>query len=338
MAGDVIGVSTSPSAGRPVAALGESPYGSGPLWTRWWNLTLGDQPGNTVNLSQFHIQFSVDQGAFQSPWRMEATVINVPRQLALQITQQYTYVALAAGWQKVRRGVLFGGQVTYFEYGKLSPTETFLRIYAATADQATNQGFINQTLAAGYTSNDVVAAALKALAPYGVTAGYISPLLPNQSPRGRTLAGQPRDILRDLAQSENARAWIDGDKRLNVVKGGDTGYQPGVIQINQSNGLVMIPSQQPGQGITLRSLMNYQILPGMFVQLNQNDVNQVAGSSGGPNADISKQLDIGSIVPWSTGIFQVYTVRHTGDSRGNPWYTEVVTMPTNPEKVQMGVG
>jgi len=309
------------------------------LFGRMWDLTLStDQPGvptaTAINLSEFHIQFSVEMMAMQVPWRLTATVINPPDELANQIITQATKVSLYGGYLSAQYGHLFSGTCVYFEKGKTSPTETFLRIHGSTADVAYTQALINQNLQAGYTAQDVVDAVVGALGPYGVTQGTITALAQDKSPRGRTLYGMPREILRDLTQTAKATWWLDDGNRLNIMKEGEP--LPGApIQINILNGMTGIPTWELGRGIKVSCLLNYAVQPGRLIQINNEIVNQISrklpDDTGG---DISQTRGVLQTAPQDfNGIYLVWGVNHAGDNRGNEWHTHITTMPVlNPQE------
>ena len=101
----------------PPAPAPAAPVASPTLFGRRWYLSVSGQAksngglADVMNLSDFHIQFQVEQGQMMTPWRMEATIINVPLDLAAQVTAEYTDVTLWAGYQHARYGQLFAGQI-----------------------------------------------------------------------------------------------------------------------------------------------------------------------------------------------------------------------------------
>ena len=221
-----------------------------------WSLIVATAPddkgyGDTVSLSEFHVEFEVQTAQMMVPWKLVATIYNVPEELRAKITQEYVEVALFGGYQHARYGQLFDGQITYFEHGKLNATDTFLRIYASKADIPHNQIIVNKTLPAGTTGRDLVNAVSAIMTPYGVTPGYITALeamSDQKSARGRTIYGVPSEVLRDLTQTIDGSAFIDQYGKLNVL--GPDDHLPGdPIEINVANGMVGIPAQHIGAAI-----------------------------------------------------------------------------------------
>ena len=57
------------------------------------------QQGKSISLSDFRIVFEVEQNfTHLPPWKLIATIYNVPPKLVKQIVEQYTNVALTAGY------------------------------------------------------------------------------------------------------------------------------------------------------------------------------------------------------------------------------------------------
>jgi len=306
------------------------------LWMRAWSLVVANQD-TQVDLSDLHIIFTVSWNLNQTTKSLECRVFNLGRALSAKVSKEYTRVTLNAGYRKPSRqyGLIFDGQVAYYEYGKDSTTDTFLAIYANGNDQAINQATLNTTLPAGSTQDDVVKACTDSMAGYGVTRGYISPLPQQQSPRARTLFGMTRDILRDVAQSNGMTCHV-ADGKVNLVKQGE--YVPGnPIKLNSKTGMVSIPRQTMGAGIDVVSLLNPAIKPGTKITLNEADLVRVeiknplnpkspaGGIQGQGTAPVTS--DTGA-----DGDYKVVSVRHNGDNRSTPWFTEIQTEALLPQQ------
>jgi hypothetical protein len=374
------------------------------LWLRTWNLTIGqpsagittgganDRPaigvgsdtssttqgGGTLNLSDFRILFQYEMSATNGgPWHCIMTVYNVPDELARQIVDQYTTVALTAGYSlpqptqdssvtishdaqglpvgersdtqavtlpqgyKPGGSLLFSGPVVWYERGRENATDTFLRIYAQSNDRALNLSLVNTTLPAGHTQKDVAQACVDAMAkvqPRSFLGWLTSGLEDTKSPRSRTLYGMPRDVLRDVAQSHGAFCHIDDTGKVNILKPGDPPPTPAIV-INGTTGMIGIPKQNMDGGISVTTLLNPSIRPGTIVQINQGDVVQKQLSQSGQGlAQQIKDVEMQQIAMQraTDGLFQVWTVTHHGDTRGNPWYSDIITMATVPPAMKFG--
>lgn len=343
------------------------------------------QGGTEISFQDFHITFEVTQSQTQMPWTMIATVYNVPLDWVAKLTE-YSVVTLLAGYQNPQQSPktvtqsqaegtspvpraskrnppggsnLFEGTVIWIERGRESATDTYVRIFAANYDIEQNLAVINKNLPEGYTQEDVIKACIDAMndankennspnAP--VTLGQVTDKLSKaQATRGRTLYGQPSQILRDLAQTADAYCHIDYGGQLHIIAQDDSLPNP-VIVLNSQSGMVGIPHQNTDGSIAAVSLLNTSIKPGVLVQINEKDItrkmlsNAATQGEGGKFAETQSvilqqtafdpSLMDGSAAFTSDGYFTVWSVTHHGDTRGNPWYSEIVTMPIDQSKMK----
>ncbi|MBZ9939129.1 hypothetical protein LB518_22725 [Mesorhizobium sp. BR1-1-16] len=241
---------------------------------------------------------------------------NPSPQTAAKAREEYTKVVLQAGYEQ-NFGTIFEGKIIQMRYGRETPTDTYLAILATDNGQAHNYATVNKTLAAGHTFKDQVDACLEALKPFGVTAGFIADLPSVTMPRGAVLFGMVRDKMRDIAAATNT-SWAIQSGKLNVVK--NDSYHPGeAIVVNSRTGMIGMPVQTIG-GIEVKTLLNPQIQPGRRIKIDQSSIQQAAFSPQ-YTAEVSNSM-IPSIA--DDGIYKVLVVSHSGDTRGNPYYSDIV--------------
>ena len=386
-------------APTPAAA----PTASNKKWLRAWNLSVGTsgpglsengqavigvsntdaktmtQGGSALDLSDFRITFDVEKIASRMPWRMTATVYNVPKELSQRIADQYTNVTLIAGYQlpqpkpdaskplpspsneeianmppaatipqgyKPGGSVLFTGDVVWYERGREgNGVDTFLRIYANSTDVAHNQTMINTTLPAGSTQKDVVKACVDAMAKDDpkIKLGVLTAGMEDvKAPRARTLYGMPREILRDVAQTVGGFVFISEDGKVNILKTTDdlpapAGVSDPIIVLNEHTGMIGVPSQNMDGGMSVRMLLNPSVAPFTKVWLNNDEITrktlsktQVPGGGGLAPETQAVAFQQTMVDAAKDGIYRVWSVKHSGDNRGNPWYTDIITVSANP--------
>jgi hypothetical protein len=348
------GVTTLPEVvvtAKPLPPLPAAPspftLGGGALFGRAWSLSVSiptQAPTSpTIILSQstdpnalhFTFEVTLHRLAVLGAEVLEARVYNVGSDMMAKIAQQYTWVTLSAGYVSTGMTTIFNGNVIYYEYGRdENMVDSVLVIHAQGSALPTLMRIINTTLPAGSTANAVVAACASAMQADGIGMGYCSDLGGAQSPRARTLFGNVRDILRDIAQSAGATAFIDSGNKLNILKQGDT--LPGdTVVLNSKSGLIRIPTQTLQQGIQAIALIIPGLFPGRTVQINQAAINPVQrflpDQSGAGVTTESTQAQV--IQPYpieQDGFYTTVAVTYTGDNRGNPWYAEMVLEPLDP--------
>jgi hypothetical protein len=297
------------------------------------------QPGKKIDLSEFHLTFEVKRAAFQTPASLVAHIYNVGDDLMQRIASEFTRVTLSAGYQNGPYGVIFDGVVVWFERGRENATDTVLVIHANEWDQAWNGTVMNDGLPEGATHEDVVKAVLGVMTPYGISLGVLSALDPAKSPRARAMVGMARDQLRDIAQANDAMAFIDQDGKLNVLKKDDVLSTPAIV-LNTSSGMIGVPRMTLGQGVAVTSLLNPGIKPGASIRINQKElitrIEAPAGGTGGTKQQIQDLTTTQQVA--ADGGYKIYSVTHHGDNRGNPWYSDIMTMPMSPQKMKPSFG
>jgi hypothetical protein len=182
---------------------------------------------------------------------------------------------------------------------------------------------VSQTLPAGSKTDDLVNAVVQALAPYGITRGYISQFGDQATKRGVTLNDPARDILRRLAETGDA-SWYIQDNKLYIVKTQD--FVPGEgLKIGPTTGMVGIPEQQLN-GIVVRVLMRPDVLVGQKIQLDPQTIKQYlspVGEQGG--FDIKSAQGVIPGIPVD-GVFKVVRIDQDGSVQGQEWYTTITAL------------
>jgi hypothetical protein len=272
--------------------------------------------GESVDLSELRIRFQVDQHTLQTPNVGDITISNLSDATAQRIKGEGTLVTLEAGYQS-GYGLIFKGQIIQKRTGRENPVDTYLNILAQGGDQAYNHAVVNKTLAAGHTYKDQVLAAYEVMKPFGITLGYITDLGSKKMPRGRVMFGMARDVLRTVAISTGT-SWSISNNQLTVVK--DTEATPGgAIVLNSRTGMIGLPVQTI-DGIQVKALLNPMIGPGTLIQINQADIQEAKLS-----ADYLGEVG-NSMIPSKAddGFYKVLVVSHSGDTRGDTWYSDML--------------
>jgi hypothetical protein len=156
--------------------------------------------------------------------------------------------------------------------------------------------------------------------PHGVTQGYAPDLGGPAYPRGRVLYGMARDHLQDLALATNT-SWNISDGKSQLVPAG--GYLPGqAVVVNASTGMIGLPVQSQ-DGVQLRMLLNPRLKAGVMLTINNSSI-QLARkdpSYQGP-AEFAKTIPNLN----ADGSYRILAVDHIGDTRGKPWYSDVIAI------------
>ncbi len=280
------------------------------------SLVVSDNNLTGVELGQMRLKFSVNQADIQTPSSCFIRVYNLAAGTADLIEREFTKVVLMAGYEDTNFGVVFEGQVKFYRRGRENQTDTYLDILAADGDAAYNFGVISASLSAGSTPADQVAVLGQSLEEHGVTPGYVDGLTDTALPRGKVLFGMTRDYLRDVAASNNV-SWTIQDGQLTMIP--LRAAAPGdAVVLSSKTGLIGFPEQTP-DGIRIKSLLNPNLRMGRLVQVDNASVQR---------ALISVAYSAINLLPSvaDDGLYKVLVVNHSGDTRGNEWYSDMTCL------------
>jgi hypothetical protein len=298
------------------------------------------QPGTQPLTPGFHIVFTVTHWTVDTPNNLALRIYNLNDQTATQIRKEFTQIVLRAGYPG-NFGIIFQGTIKHVAKGAVAgdisdlddvrsgnetARDTYLDIFAAEGDEAYNFGIINQTLAAGYTPemvNQAIGAAMGAATSpatnYGVpwsTKPLPATVPQRPAPRGRVLYGMARSHARVLARS-NGLDWAIQGGALQWLP--QSAYLPGAaIVLNSKTGLIGVPTQTE-EGLAVRSLLDPALGPGQRIQI-ANKLIQAAA----PDQSFTALNTLPSIA--ADGFYKILYVDHSGDTRGNDWYSDMICL------------
>jgi hypothetical protein len=299
------------------------------------SLIVAENVGQGLDLSQLRFTFLTRAMDVQTPNALYVRVFNLSEATVRAIINpptggpQYRRVIAQAGYEQGNYGIIFDGSIKQVRTGRVDAIDTFLDIFAADGDIIYNNATINQSLAAGSTPEQRLQAMVGAFdrAQPGTTVAYapevpLGPVLP----RGKVLFGLAREYMRDFAVTANA-AWSIQNGQVVVIP--QTSYRPGdAVVLSSVSGMIGMP-EQTDNGIRVLSLLNPKLLPGVLVKIDNKSI-----IPGAINLQYTAINNFASIS--NDGIYKIIVSEHKGDTRGNPWYTELTCLAADPS-AQIGV-
>ena len=309
-------------------------------WIRKMSLIVYQGVGPVANketgldLSQLRVNFSLKKMVNPTPNILYARIYNLSPKTEQKV-KEFGRVSLSAGYQK-NFGLLFDGTVVQYVQGKENAVDTYLDIWAGDGDMPNNNSVTNVTWPAGTSVVDKIK--YMASTMEGVVIGDIKPEGGDEkSVRAETKVAMTRDAIRDYANDTASWYYIDNGTFHMIPM---MGYREGQeVVLTPKTGLIGMPQVSP-DGIHATCLINPKLRLGGVIQIRDND-----GRSGLSNVPFIP----GSTVPWAgidvpaatgtkkfaaaptspTGRYTILLMEHHGDSRGTPWYTEMVCQATD---------
>jgi len=297
-------------------------------YLRQLSLIVADATGNGYDFGTFWCTFTVMRGDHQTPNSLDARIYNMKPETANTISKaEFTTVSLSAGYPS-NFGLLFQGSIKQFRSGRVNQQDSYVDITAADGDQAYNYAYISQTVIAGSPTGSIAKQIQSSLAKHSgkqpITQGYQPNFPPSGLVRGRVLYGMTRDEMRDFAWQSNCKCSIQ-DGALTFIP--YVSYVPGgqVPLISVKTGLIGVPEQTQA-GINIRVLLNPTLKVGQLIQLDtQSEINKFRFGldlqSQITNAALAKQIKTND-----QGLYYVMIANHSGDTRGQNWYTDLTCL------------
>jgi hypothetical protein len=294
-------------------------------------LTVSDA-FEAMDLSELHIRFETRQADIQTPNRATIRIYNLAEATAQKVQKEFTKVTLQAGYQDGAFGVIFDGTIVQVRKGRENATDTYLDLICGDGDEALNFSTVSTVISSGSTFKDRVDALQKAMADKGVKPGFTGePVNPETLPRGKVFWGMCRDHLRVQAASQGMSYSVQNGELTMIPL---QGYKPGeAVVINSQTGMVGLP-EQTQDGIRVVTLLNPALAVGSTIQINESSVQQQLISQN-LTSDASQNNFPGIA---SDGLYKVMVIEYVGDTRGTPWYSNIIALGIDPSTNSLSSG
>lgn len=226
------------------------------LFGRRCRITVSDDNGNAIDVSQLHCTFSIIKTIQMEPNTSEISIYNLNVETENFIIMSGKRVTVEAGYIGKQFGLIFDGDILRCIREKEDGTSYKLTIVALDSDRAINFDVANFSIMRGQTQRSIVEhISNKAQNPMNV--GNISDKLSEvKLTRGKVLFGKSSDYLRQMAKSNGLQPYMDNG-HINLV---DLEELPPdeIIELNPKSGLIGVP-EQTDYGISGQALLNPQI-------------------------------------------------------------------------------
>ncbi len=271
----------------------------------------GDPDGEGVNgleIRDLRIEFEVNRDLSKHPNRCEFTLTNLAPKNRAALEGKHVAISLAAGYDGLNE-VLYTGDVL-FAMSAQEGADWVTKVQVADGGRTIRRARVNRSFPKGTSIKTAlrdVAASMGQSLPENVV---LSSELEATFNSGVVLSGCAKDELSRLL-APFGYGWSFQSGKLQVLR--DEESRPDVFQINEQNGLLSTPQSgnPPKSGkpphVTLKSLLRPGIYPGAMVEV----------------VLVSQK---------PSKLYRVEKVKHTGDSFGDAWYTELDLKPVTAKK------
>ena len=302
---------------------------SNKLWGRKYKINvINEKTGKAWDVSNLRCTFRIEKVALALVNISVIDVYNLNPATESDIIKEGNRVTVEAGYDGFEEtkdakgaptktpsqyGKIYDGDIVQVIRTRENNIDYKLTIVCMDGEFFLNQGWVMLSMAPNSTPRKVVET-IAEKSKFKVPVGKISDNLDKSKlPRGKVLFGQPRDYLRDISYNNNGTFYVeDGQLYLNTAKDVPSGS---VIEISAKTGLIGYPTQTQ-DGVTFKCLLNPKIKSNVVCKLNNEDIIPVQVTARG---QLFTPLDF-------AGEYLVTKHTHSGDTRGQEWYTTVVAV------------
>lgn len=265
--------------------------------------------------------FHVERGDFQEPNVCDIRIYNMTEATGRTILP-HDHLVLQAGYEG-NYGVIFQGDIKQVRVGRDDGKDSYVDIKAADGDEAYNFSTTVLSMAAGAKPENILKQYISNMAKFGLNLGYKPDLLPNGSIRGKIDFGMTRDGMREWAEQNGCKWHVQDEQVLIVPK---QSYMPSEFPVvSIETGLIGVP-EQIEEGLAVQVLLNPALKVGQCFKLdNRSVVSRLrVGTESIPTQNLGGELD--QIKLSADGLYYVMNASHHGDTRGDPWYTDLICL------------
>lgn len=270
-----------------------------------------------------HCKFNVTSSQ-AVPTYGDITIYNLNERTVSRITKEGARVVVMAGYKNGNYGMVWNGNLFSFMEYRENVTDKVLLLHCMQGKDVIAPTFVIGTLTekTGKTMKDRVSYLTRQM-NVGL---YENDTLRNEKAeltKPFILFGDYEKYLRDEAKTYGCQRTVTKDNKYcisNII----TEVKPDEeIVISPSSGLIGIPTQVP-KGISFRTLLDPRLLfdiPPMQIRIDNSEIKAMP-------------MMYGSVPEWldEYGRYKVISVTHTGDTRGQEWYSDVEAW-VNPDQL-----
>lgn len=294
-------------------------------WKRKVQVIIGKK-GTGLLVENLRVHFEVAKTVESAPNVAIIKIYNLHPDNEAKIKNEFDELLLNAGYEGAMQ-LVFRGNIKHV-YRYREGNDYITEIEAGDGDKDFRKAVMNETLAAGTTTAQLVDRAVGTFKGTGGTTKGTVQVTERARIRGKVISGNTRDVLHDVARETGAN-WSIQDGQLTIV--GANSVLPGeAIVIRADTGMLGAPEIND-KGIVVKCLMNPALKVNGAIMLDNNGIKakrvkaqalatkrekqETNAPLGRENAELVR-LD-------PDGVYKVLKLTHKGDNRGQDWVSEI---------------
>ncbi len=268
-----------------------------------------------IDVSQLRIAFEVQKDISNVANLAYIQIYNLKESTRAKIKDEFQGVSVSVGYGD-SVSVLFSGQIrnVFHRRDEQDRTNIITELYCGDGDIFTRKSLSSRSSGDDKTLNQLVTELVSDLKDddgNGVTVGEINIEGGDNKLKGITISSKTEDALNKLAASYRFNWFINSGKFYAVSETLTLQSQP-ITTITSTTGMINIPVLTE-IGIDVKTLMNTSYAPGATIKIKSTATKVSLGTLFFDN--VSQTI--------GEGTYKILRVTHTGDTRGNDWYSDI---------------
>lgn len=257
---------------------------------------------DTLRITGLRLSFRIVKSLRPDPNTCELQIYNLSADSRKTLERRSVPVTIEAGYKGARE-VIFKGDLRD-GFSSRSGSDWITTLKAGDGETAYRTSRVNESLKPGAAIKDAVKKAVSSLKGLSVADALkrIDELThrtgQTEHTNGTVLFGQSKDVLDEYMRAHGAE-WSIQDGVLQILPNGSPSEEDAIV-LNPASGLIGSPSTGDKGFIKCVSLLQPGLRPGRKFKLEADSL---------------------------PGFYRVESVSHTGDTHGQPWYSELQGRP-----------
>lgn len=294
-------------------------------WKRKVQVVIGKK-GIGLLVENLRVQFEVVKTVESAPNVAVIKIYNLHPDNEAKIKNEFDELLLNAGYEGAMQ-LVFRGNIKHV-YRYREGNDYITEIEAGDGDKDFRKAVMNETLAAGTTTSQLVDRAVGTFKSTGGTTKGTVQVTERARIRGKVISGNTRDVLHDVARETGAN-WSIQDGQLTIV--GANSVLPGeAIVIRADTGMLGAPEIND-KGIAVKCLMNPMLKVNGAIMLDNNGIKAKRVKAQALATKREKQETNAPLGRENTelvrldpdGVYKILKLTHKGDNRGQDWISEI---------------
>ena len=282
-----------------------------------------------------HCKFRVNS-SYSVPLYGEVALYNPSQELVNTIVDQGARLIIKAGYQNGPFGTIWNANIYNFIEYRQNVADRILYLYSIAPYAIYQKTFVVAyvTRQENTPSGQLERLTRQYKIPHESKPKEFTEADPNPSPRGAVLSGNLLDLCKDAASSIPGYRLSVADitEKNTLVTAVDpfANVEPGQeLVVSPETGLIGTPSSVP-MGVSFKTLLDPRLKwrrDHVQVRLKNTEV-QVSQSQVGIGFPIARYSNL--------GVYRIASVTHTGDTRGQDWYSDCMAVVDPSMLVKVG--